>query len=219
MNRCTGLLFAREHLGVAKFEDENSDFIRRNIRKAQLAFGDAVLAAFGRYHWSCRARHERLEQFSVPVPWRGALLEHHRRGVDFKLHPFKSEESREQLASELNDVIAFAGDLWLWLESKRLHHSFISARHYATNAMPKLPESKRTRNMLHNLKLFHRPILWGALRHPRERVLESLAVLLWEPVALTDSALRTLLERNLRAKMPDRATAVRHYAAVWSRVS
>ena len=219
MNRCTGLLFAREHLGVEPFEDENADFIRRNIRKAQLAFGDAILAAFGRYHWSCRARHERLGKLTVALPWRSALLEHHGRGVDFKLHPFKSEETRDELAGEFNDVIAFAGDLWLWLESKRLHHSFISARHYATNTMPKWPESKRTRNVLHNLKLFRRPMLWGAFRHPRERVLESLAVLLWEPVALTDSALRTLLELNLRAKMPDRATAVRRYATVWSRVS
>jgi hypothetical protein len=219
MNRCTGLLFAREHLGVEPFEDENADFIRRNIRKAQLAFGDAMSAAFGRYHWSCRVRAERLEKLTVALPWRSALLEHHRRGVGFKLHPFKSEESRERLASELNDTIAFAADLWLWLESKRLRHSFISARHYATNTVPKLPESKRSRNLLHNLKLFHRPILWGALRHPRERVLESMAVLLWEPVALTDSALRTLLERNLRAKMPDRAAAVRRYADVWSRVS
>jgi hypothetical protein len=85
--------------------------------------------------------------------------------------------------------------------------------------MPKWPESKRPRNLLHNLKLFRRPMIWGALRHPRERVLESLAVLLWEPVALTDSALRTLLERNLRGEMPERATAVRRYATVWSRVS
>ena len=164
-------------------------------------------------------RHERLEKLVVALPWRNALFEHHGHGVDFKLHPFKSEESREQLASELNSVIAFAGDLWSWLESKRLHHSFISARHYATNTIPKWPESKRARNMLHNVKLFHRPMVWGALRHPRERVLESMAVLLWEPVALTDSALRTLLERNLRAKIPDRATAVRRYAEVWSRVS
>ena len=116
-------------------------------------------------------------------------------------------------------MIAFAGDLWLWLESKRLHHSFISARHYATNTLPKWPESKRSRNLLQNLKLFRRPTLWGAFRHPRERALESLAVLLWEPVALTDSTLRTLLERNLRAKTQDRATAVRRYADIWSRAS
>ncbi len=219
MNRCTGLLFAREHLGVEPFEDENADFIRRNIRKAQLALGDAVLAAFGRYHWSCRARRERLQKLTVPLPWRSALLEHHRQGVDFKLHPFKSEESRNELAREFNEVIAFAGDLWLWLESKRLHHSFISARHYATNTLPKWPNSKRLRNLLSNLKLFRRPMLGAALRHPRERVLESLALLLWEPVALTDSALRTRLERNLRAKMTDCPTAVRRYAAVWSRVS
>jgi hypothetical protein len=219
MNRCSGLLFAREHLTVEPFEDENADFIRRNIRKAQLAFGDAILAAFGRYQWSCRERHERLKKLTVPLPWRSDLIEHQARGLEFKLHPFKSEEAREQLASELNQVIAFAGELWLWLESKRLRHSFISARHYATNTLSKWPKSKRTRNVLHNLKLFRRPVLFGAFRHPRERILESLALLLWEPLSLTDSTLRALLGRNLRATLTDRAAAVRRYAQVWSGVS
>jgi len=219
MNRCTGLLFAREHLTVEPFEDENADFIRRNIRKAQLAFGDAILAAFGRYHWSCRERHERLKKLSVSLPWRSALIEHHAHGLDFKLHPFKSEESRDQLASELNQIIAFAGDLWLWLESKRLHHLFISARHYATNTLPKWPDSKRARNLLQNLKLLRRPVFSGMLRHPRERILESLALLLWEPLALTDSALRIRLARNLRATITDRPAAVRRYAHLWSRAS
>jgi hypothetical protein len=219
MNRCTGLLFAREHLAVEPFEDENADFIRRNIRKAQLAFGDAILAAFGRYHWSCRTRHERLNKLTVPLPWRSALIAHHARGVDFKLHPVKSEEAREALTAELNDIIAFAGDLWLWLESRRLRHSFISARHYATNSEAKWPGAKRTRNLLQNLKLFRRPLVRGAMRHPRERVLESLALLLWEPLALTDSTLRNLLTRNLRSQVTDRPTAVRRYAAIWSRVS
>jgi hypothetical protein len=83
----------------------------------------------------------------------------------------------------------------------------------------KWPDAKRRRNLLHNLKLFRRPVLRGALRHPRERVLESLALLLWEPLALTDSALRSLLTRNLRSNLTDRPTAVRRYAEIWSRVS
>lgn len=212
MNRCSGLLFAREL-------QESPDFIRRNIRKAQLAFGDAVLAAFGRYHWSCRERHERLQKFSMPLPWRAALIEHHGRGVQFKLHPVRSEESPTELMNDLNATITFAGELWLWLESQRLRHSFISARHYATNCLRKWPAANRARNALLNLKLFRRPVFHNVFRHPRERILESLALLLWEPAALADSSLRELLRSNLRTRVADRAAAVRRYRELWSVVS
>jgi hypothetical protein len=217
MNRCSGLLLAREQL--APFGTESADFIRRNIAKAQLAFGDAILAAFGRYHWSCRERHARLQNFSVPLPWRAELIEHHRRGVEFKLHPFRSEEPQEQLAPHLTAAIAFGRDVWLWLESKRLRHSFISARHYATSRVPKWPASGSLRNALLNLKLFRRPMLHRLWRHPRERVLETLALLLWEPLALGDSTLRNLLRANLHLPVTDRAGAVRRYRELWPGVS
>jgi hypothetical protein len=218
MNRCSGLLFAHEHLATQPFGPENADFVRRNISKAQLALGDAVLAAFGRYHWSCRERHERLKRFTVALPWRRELLQLHRQGVDFKLHPFRSTESHARLASDLNDITRCACEVWLWLESRRLHQSFISTRHYATNALPKWPEACPLRNVLHNLKVFRRPVS-GALRHPRERVLESLALLLWEPVALTDSAMRAFLSRNLAKHVGDRGSAVARYRDIWSLVS
>jgi hypothetical protein len=135
------------------------------------------------------------------------------------LRPFRSEESREQLARDLNTITGFAGDVWLWIESKRLHHSFISPRHYAMSTARKWPNGKPARNFLVNSKLFERPIVYKALRHPRERIVESLALLLWEPVALTDSGLRDLLQRNLRASLRDRSAAVWRYQQLWSRVS
>jgi hypothetical protein len=219
MNRCSGLLLAQEQLAAMPFECNNADFIRRNISKAQLAMGDAVLTIFGRYHWSCRERHERLKKFTVPLPWRAELIEHHRRGVEFKLRPYRSEESREQLARDLNTITGFACEVWLWTESKRLHHSFISPRHYATSTVRKWPNGKPARNFLVNSKLFERPIVHKALRHPRERILESLALLLWETVALSDSGLRDLLQMNLRASLRDRSAAVGRYQQLWSRVS
>jgi len=219
MNRCSGLLFAHQHLAATPCKADDADFIRRNISKAQLAMGDAILAAFGRYHWSCRERHERLEKFTVPIPWRSELIEHHRCGVEFKLHPFRSDESRDQLASDLNAITSFACDVWLWLESKRLHHSFISPRHYATSRLQKWPDSTALRSGLLNLKLFTQPVIHKGMRHPRERILESLALLLWEPVALSDSCLRELLQKSLRASLSDRATAVSRYRDLWSQVS
>ncbi|PYL00604.1 MAG: hypothetical protein DME19_04505, partial [Verrucomicrobia bacterium] len=66
MNRCSGLLFARERLECAEFSPVDADFVERNLAKAQLAFGDAVLTAFGRYHWSCLERHKRLKSLKMP---------------------------------------------------------------------------------------------------------------------------------------------------------
>src|SRR5208282_91144 len=60
MNRCSGLLFAHIELDREPFTPARADFVRRNLAKAQLACGDAILAADGQYHWSCRRRHHRL---------------------------------------------------------------------------------------------------------------------------------------------------------------
>ena len=56
MNRCSGLLFAREQLFREPFPLEAADFVGRNHAKAQLALGDVVLTAHQQYHWSCRER-------------------------------------------------------------------------------------------------------------------------------------------------------------------
>ena len=56
MNRCSGLLFAREQLRRERFTPEEADFVGRNHAKAQLALGDVILTAQGQYHWSCRER-------------------------------------------------------------------------------------------------------------------------------------------------------------------
>src|SRR6185503_1273964 len=62
MNRCSGLLFAREQLQHEPFTPAHADFVGRNLAKARLAFGDVLLTVRGQYHWSCRERHRRLIQ-------------------------------------------------------------------------------------------------------------------------------------------------------------
>src|SRR5260370_30848080 len=89
MNRCSGLLFAKERLQRGDLGAEDADFVRRNLAKAQLTFGDALLTARRQYHWSCRQRHERLERF-LPVqdlPSFAETVRHHPARVNFKLHP------------------------------------------------------------------------------------------------------------------------------------
>jgi hypothetical protein len=179
MNRGTGLLFAAEFLQRTEFSLPEADFVNRNLHKLRLALGDAILASRGQYHWSCRERHRRLGILGAGLPWDASVLAEHARGVEFKLHPFKSSASRAELAREH----AFLSDLlqktWLWLEGNRLGRTFGSAVEYVDFAGPKCPETSALRNVVLNLVYLRRNGLATALRHPKERVLDALALLLW----------------------------------------
>lgn len=183
MNRCSGLLFAQERLGRAEFTADDADFVQRNLAKAELAFGDAVLTTFGRYHWSAPARHRRLQRLvpTEPITWLDEIRRAHASGLEFKLHPWRSTASRTDLFEKHTAVVALALCVWLWQESRRLGTPFASAREYATSPRHKCPETGRLRNLLVNLKngwLRGGPV-FNPFRHPRERVLGALSLLLW----------------------------------------
>ena len=222
MNRCSGLLLARAELEHEPFTRAAADFVRRNIAKVQLACGDAVLTACGRYHWSCRERHHRLKRLasSEPSPWLEAVCLHHAVGVDFKLHPTSGGLSRDALIALQREVTALALQCWLVLEARRLGRAFPSVRAYAEDARDKLPGWPRLRSFLLNLqanrfRLRMHPSPWW---HPRQRIFRSLALLLWEPATFTDSALHQRLEMELNARAPTLGEAIAAYRTLWRRV-
>jgi hypothetical protein len=184
MNRCAGLLLARERLGRTDFTPDDADFVERNLAKAELALGDAVLAAHGRYHWSCLERRRRLRHFDPahPPPWLDDVVHRHGRSVFFKLHPSRGGTPRESLRIRHAAVTSLAGSVWLWHESRRLGHAFASMDDYAENAPDLCPHTRPLRNLLVNLR--HggpRSLLSsGRMLHPRDTVLRLLARLLWE---------------------------------------
>ena len=184
MNRGWGLLLAAQRLSRREFSPEAADFVARNIAKAQLAFGDAVLTVYGQYHWSCLERHRRLSALTEadPLPWMRELREHHRAGVEFKLHPQRRTTSAELLTAEHRRVTAFARQVWLWVESRRLGIRFDSPRDYATSRVDKWPNSSPWRNRLLNARIAGPVALWSpqSKQHPRGRVLNQLASLLWD---------------------------------------
>jgi hypothetical protein len=169
LNRCSGLLFATD-------SGQSADFIRRNIAKAQLALGDAVLTRFGKYHSSCLERAKRAKTLFIDTPWWAEVQQQHEIGVEFKLHPYRSTEPREELVREHQAVSALARQVWLWYESHRLSLPFNSVREYVMSDANKCPETGAVKNLLINLKEFGRP----SLRYPRERLFKSCPVLLWE---------------------------------------
>ena len=217
MNRCSGLLFALERLRRAEFSEADADFVGRNLAKAQLAFGDVVLAAHGKYHWSCLERHLRLDKMREPVPHLEDITRHHAEGVEFKLHPQRSVQSLEELRDRHAELAALGRDLWLWLEDQRLQRDFSSPRDYAASAVDKCPETSAWRNRLVRGRRFglRAALASGAGRYPRQSLFHSLALLLWEEEAPNDARLREILSRELRSESTNFGGWVGAYEALW----
>lgn len=219
MNRCSGLLFARERLDGGTFTADDADFAERNLAKARLALGDAVLVAFGRYHWSCRERGRRLAALppAAWMPWFETVGAEHARGVDFKLHPQRSARSAPELRDDLRQLSLLACRVWLWLESLRLHKTFRSAVGYTLHPGNKCPETSPRWNWLVNLRHFgwramFAPLSW---RYPRERLLCALPVLLWQPAMIESRRVRERLQRQLGTLAGDVRGLLVAYIRLW----
>ena len=82
VNRGMGLLFAGEKINSKSNE---TDFILRNIYKAILGAGDAMMIADGNYRWKISDRLELIEASRLPDEWK----EFYREAVDFKHAPHR----------------------------------------------------------------------------------------------------------------------------------
>jgi hypothetical protein len=216
-NRCTGLLLAKEILRNPSLTEEQSDFVGRNLAKAQLALGDAVLAARGEYHWSCIERSAHLGRIAKDeLPWLETVRQHHAAGVEFKLHPRKILNSREQFLPEHAEISRLALEIWLWLESRRLQQPFSSVHDYGFSALKKCFGSSALRNLLLNLKTAGIQGISGkeAFRYPRERLLNSLPLLLWDE-PMNDLKVRRHLQNQLRTTASDWQGFVAAYKRIW----
>jgi hypothetical protein len=221
MNRCTGLLLAMELLGQQTFTSDDSDFVGRNLAKLQLALGDVLLTAFGRYHWNCLERHDRLQRLLTAESILNARLleKHHAAGVEFKLHPFRAHKSREELTVELAAISDLARQLWLWLENRRLRTAFESVRDYALSRVQKCNETSAPRAVFVNARLFRAGVCGRqAFRYPRERLLNSLPLLLWENNR-QDVRMRRQLQMQLRTPGSDWQSFVAAYKRLWPSLS
>lgn len=142
MNRCSGLLFSQERLERSEFGPDECDYVGRNLAKAQLALGDVVLTAYGKYHWSCLERHKRLLKISSndDLPFLADVQTHHAAGVEFKLHPVRTTSDREELKSRHQNLSGIAFQVWRWLENRRLGTQFKDTSDYARSRINKCPE-------------------------------------------------------------------------------
>ena len=220
LNRCSGLLLAQELLLQPRLTERDSDFIGRNIAKARLALGDALLAALGLYHWDCLERARRLQ--SLCFNEAGSLLEpvmsHHAAGVSFKLHPVRILQSVAQFKAEHQELTALALREWLWIENRRLRANFSTLREYAFSSIDKCREPGAWRNLLLNIRTFGAGASLDRYspRYPRERLFNALPLLLSEDPATGQADIRLHLQRQLRTTAQDWRGLVAAYKQVWS---
>ena len=176
-NRSSGLLFAHERLQRGSFTEEDADFVGRNLAQAKLAMGDVFLAAEGRYNWSCRERNAALASRNLPA-WAERLKAWHGEGVEFKLHPNRTRSTRAQLMEQCESITAVAGDLFLWLESRRLGTDFDSHDSYLRHCGNLCPEVPGWKRAVLDARHFGLAGAWRC-RYPREALLRALTALLW----------------------------------------
>ncbi len=220
LNRCSGLLLAKELLLKSWVSDEESDFIGRNLAKVQLALGDALLALEGKYHWDCleRARRLRALQQEGSWPFFQRVLQHHSAGVRFKLHPCRKQNDLEQFRHEHQELTSLALQEWLWIENKRLNGSFCDVRQYSFSCADKCGINGFWRNLALNL----RTLGVGAgldrtsARYPRQRLLNALPLLLSNGPALGEADTRRYLQRQLHTRAEDWPGLVAAYKRLWN---
>ena len=184
MNRFSGLLFAKSHLSKNELSTENLDFINRNIAKAQLAIGDALLTANGKYHWSCIQRLENLKNLKVDHLPISTIIHHHQKAVEFKLHPKHMRKTKDQLSKLHEEVSALAWHAWKHIESIRLDSKITDPESYIHQGN-KCPETNPIKNILLRFRTFGFSSWMNKyrFRYPREALLNTLTLLLWKPEA------------------------------------
>ncbi|HLH54936.1 MAG TPA: hypothetical protein VKY92_15100 [Verrucomicrobiae bacterium] len=220
LNRCSGLLLAQELLLKPTLSVQDCDFIGRNIAKAWLALGDALLAALGLYHWNCLERSRRLQAVSIrELDWLlDAVRPYHVKGVSFKLNPVRIVKPPAEFKAEHQAVSDLALREWLWIENRRLKANFINLREYAFSSIDKCHERRVWRNLLLNLRTFGAKASLDARapRYPRERLFNALPLLLSDPAATAQPETRRHLQRQLFTRAEDWAGLVAAYKHVWS---
>jgi hypothetical protein len=221
MNRCSGLLYTLDRLQQKTFTATDSDFAGRNIAKAQLAFGDVLLAACGQYHWSCRERHRRLPKLreEINVPWVEQICQEHSVGLLFKLHPQSSNEPAVSFFERHARISELGRKLWLWLENRRLNSNFSNIREYALSPGNKCPEVSAVKARVISAKFFGISSIaeHGSSRYPRERLLCTLPLLLWDSAATRDRNLISFIQNQLRSSEMSYHQWVNAYQKIWSR--
>ena len=122
VNRGMGLLFAGEKISA---NSNDTDFILRNLYKAILGAGDAMLIADGKYRWKLAERLDMIEKSDLPETYKTL----YREAVGFKRNPHR--QKKENMTHFWNAVRDFFRTAALHCSGDRkdFHHGIFERCH------------------------------------------------------------------------------------------
>lgn len=180
MNRGIGLLLARTKLMQPSLNQEDHEFVVRNIYKAMMAMGDSVLFVRRDYSPSYIERRARfLRQDLKGVP--GGVREAYEASLDFKLRPRHEVPPGKTLDAWHREIVQLYLEVYLWFERQRLGMPALDWRVYAglSSRLPGASALERLKNVMRNAR-HGRPAGREWILHPRDRILKRLPALLSE---------------------------------------
>lgn len=114
LNRATGLLLCKKHFD--SFENnESKEFILRNIRKAQLAMGDAFLIQKHKFHFSYIERFNRFMLQEDKIVKELNLKTTYKLAHEFKLHPYRATNDKKLYLDEYNQTLEDFATVYNWI--------------------------------------------------------------------------------------------------------
>ena len=115
LNRGVGLLLCKQHFETYE-ETESQEFILRNIRKAQLAMGDAFLIKKERFHYSYKRRDEIFSELKQDEDMLTlGIYDYYKIAYQFKERPHKPNLSKEQYLTEYQNTLQIYEALYCWI--------------------------------------------------------------------------------------------------------
>jgi hypothetical protein len=184
LNRGSGLLQAiREAhaLSDPAHQLPDPDFIRRNMQKAALAFGDGLCIVHGTYTVHLPDRLDRLQSIMDRIPTVIAQRVHdlYRDAIVFKQRPDSFDTTGPSL-QDLLDQAELWVELFLYVEEVRTGSRYATAQSYRDDRRIRERAQHSGRRLLRNL-LQNARRSRVSLRYPREELYRDLTVLLSQP--------------------------------------
>ncbi len=178
LNRGAGLLWTMEVV-AGNTEKPDADFIRRNVQKAFLSAGDAILLVHGMHHHLVAERGKLFQQLHEKNPKVAALdlNDNYQRAVEFKSSP-------DSVPAEVNaDDLDAARHAWLasllYSECVRTGNNYSSINELVADPSIREPEKNQWWQRPANLLRGMRNGQWSTL-YPREALYRTLPLMLMQ---------------------------------------
>ena len=183
LNRGVGLLLCQQHFKTWD-DPESQEFVLRNIRKGQLAMGDAFLIKKKKFHYSYKRRDEIFTELKKDEDLQKlGIYEHYKQAYLFKEFPHKPNLTKEEYLREYNDILKIYESTYNWVFTNEFSQDIILDEYQKVvhNAFTKETSfSDKIKNICKSIKINYTNYDINLItKHPRYRLFMTLPYFLF----------------------------------------